>query len=1087
MKFDVGKGGFKMPTYSEYVMYFTIAFFGIIGLAALVGLARGFKKSLFNFITMALFYVVFFVTIDMVTQQLFVVESPYIGQAFGLVDPALADVTNFTDGANGAVQALLGDSVDVTAYADELAALVSGLAMFAVKLVYTLAYFTVGLIAYKILMGLIQMIFFGSKKGGNKNAGLGALVGTANGIMALFVSLIMFGGVMSISESIVNLTSDTGGTEQLDFNANRGALYEASYSVIPLSEPTLPDNAEVIASLKDIVNGYNDNIVVQILNQVTIAESATSTVQVPLNLFLFDRVLSFNYQDAPISIRKELSVFSEVVVIFLESEFGTTNNIADVTGDEIHAVFSNLSRSGLLVSVMPLAIEMAADYFDVSIGITQADLYAIDFEAELEQLGTISATLFDILNSAGVISGQGGVEDVIVDGDLVRDLFGQFADSQLLVLAAEAFVGPFLAESEGQLAMIITVPVGLDWSVEFEAIGSIVGAVLDAGVEVQDIASGEFAMLVDAINEIDLEVVLESQIVTNALINILSGDAGLPGLEMLIVPDGIDWYDTTDGLGNVLVAGELRKALRAVGILLNLGTELDIAQVFALPETDIDTLLASDILASTFGDIIYQLGTNAITIPDAATSDILVDMVSKTVVSASEIKNIILALQVLNITSFDTIDFGVGILSALEEDVVTPTQLDEAKIQTLLDSIIVHATVSKMVLDLMGGAQDVLIVPAVDIDGNPIVYTAGDTDYIAETEIIAVLQAFYALGIGDFADLDTFDVADILNNLSVLLDSSILHATISNVMLEQTGGVLIIPDADELANPIRVIRGSVEFVDKAEITAIIGLLSDLGLSGFSTLDFSPSVIFDQDTATLMSSASIRATIAHTILLVAIDETAADGELGLLVPTALRTPILVGGVSESTIETTELENLIDSLKLLGVTDFGAEFNSTSITEMPEASLTTLFESDSMRLSVDKMLKGNTNVNSLIPALATDALVHGVANVVKSSELVAFIVAIHLLGDNFTTVTINVQDVVEMTPENRLIVVESMIVRNTINDSLEIAVSAKNTLNLPFGPFFALDAEDYESNNTALFLTYLDIIEVMHFLNDEAFSD
>jgi len=46
-----------------------------------------------------------------------------------------------------------------------------------------------------------------------------------------------------------------------------------------------------------------------------------------------------------------------------------TNEITDITGDEIRDVFANLSQSNLIVSLMPVAIELAADMYETDINI----------------------------------------------------------------------------------------------------------------------------------------------------------------------------------------------------------------------------------------------------------------------------------------------------------------------------------------------------------------------------------------------------------------------------------------------------------------------------------------------------------------------------------------------------------------------------------------------------------------------------------------------------------------------------------------------------------------------------------------------
>ena len=65
-----------MPANLSMPMILNIAFFGILGLGLLGGLAKGFKKSLFTLVTMAAFYALFFLTLDTVVGFLWTYENP---------------------------------------------------------------------------------------------------------------------------------------------------------------------------------------------------------------------------------------------------------------------------------------------------------------------------------------------------------------------------------------------------------------------------------------------------------------------------------------------------------------------------------------------------------------------------------------------------------------------------------------------------------------------------------------------------------------------------------------------------------------------------------------------------------------------------------------------------------------------------------------------------------------------------------------------------------------------------------------------------------------------------------------------------
>jgi hypothetical protein len=104
----------------------------------------------------------------------------------------------------------------------------------------------------------------------------------------------------------------------------------------------------------------------------------------------------------------------------------------------------------------------------------------------------------------------------------VEELFDELADSELMTLAAYVALQPLLENMSSQIQSIITVPVDLDWADEFRAFGSVAGAILNTGVTASDIESGDPSVILSSISSLDLTVLLDSKIVTEALINVFS-------------------------------------------------------------------------------------------------------------------------------------------------------------------------------------------------------------------------------------------------------------------------------------------------------------------------------------------------------------------------------------------------------------------------------------------------------------------------------------------------------------------------------------------------------------------------------------
>jgi hypothetical protein len=1329
-----------MPTLEQWILYINAGFLAIVALAVLVGLVRGFKKSLYVFITMAGFYIVFFVTIGMIADTFYAMELSFLGSTLGQLDPAFSSVTSIQEAVVVALQTYGGDTINLSDMSPALTAMITGLGIFVIKILYTILYFTVGLILWKLVFGIIRLIFFGSKKKEGKNAVLGAVVGLAHGVMTVFVTLIVMGGLIDIAHSVVTLASPLlEGDAPADVfeQPNREEIYQASQSLFELSE--LPGDAidQSMASLQDIVEAFDQSIVVQIANGIVVPEISGADVDIPLHIYLFDEVMSFPYDETDISLRHELSIFAAVGGVLLSSDFAETQDIADITGDQIRDVFDLLSRSSIVVSAIPAAIEFAIDYFEVDYEVDTAELAAIDWSAELQTLGVSMATLFDIISQAGLLEENPDLETIDVDGDLVRDLFNSLGDSQLLVIAVEVFLVPMI-EEDPELNLLLTIPADLDWATELEAVGALVGAIVDADISIAELQEGSFPVIINALSQIDFSLLLDSRLISNMMVNVLSGQAGIEGLDILVVPDDIVWFDVLDGFGNVVTPGELRNILNAVNAILDAAGDLDLAnlglstianfsdaaidtifesrilvatisdvllsqdlggetlvipaavfdgqgyllktelsaivksikllatevvcdpldtqcdpngfdptKVLQMSGEDLDTLLDSQIIAATFGKIILDMGDSFLTIPASVVQTVALREGSADVVAKAEILKVLDALMLLGLADFENFSFGPNILSSLEliPPVGDPTELDDTKIATLLASEIVHATVSKMILDLTSGTSNFLIVPERDANDVAVLSTAGGTDYVSKAELGALLKALYALDIADFDQLSAFSVATLLDNLDALLDSAILHATFSKQILDlnafldipyhdasgvsirvttgvtvQTtfivrdelsafveaievfgitdldgfsggfdlgvltveanrnkilssailhktiskqlfdaeGSALKIPAATEdgtalkvtvgvnpnqdiyvaafeihallvaldamgfddltsfsgsinsstffsnpstilnssimqatisdqlltgtggvlqVPNAVRVTQGATTYIAKTELTHLIDALNAIGFTDFGNFDFDdPSTLFAADPNILFASETLQLTVSDTILDIASDETAAAGTMTLVVPHFFRETVNVGAGTVDQIELVELKRLFLALDQLGVTSFGSSFNATAITSMSQAELNVLLASGSMHTTVDKILRGNTNIASEIPSQA-EVGAYGIAAIVTKAEIIAFINAVKALGgSDFASFSFSLGS---LTPANQDIALDSYIVLNALSDEIVAAVTLKN---LTFEPDYVIQNSDYIDGNPTSFLSKAGALGALDFINN-----
>jgi hypothetical protein len=386
---------------------------------------------------------------------------------------------------------------------------------------------------------------------------------------------------------------------------------------------------------------------------------------------------------------------------------------------------------------------------------------------------------------------------------------------------------------------------------------------------------------------------------------------------------------------------------------------------------------------------------------------------------------------------------------------------------TLLSSAAIHATITQTMLDL---DDAVLIIPAYsqtgETGGNEIRLTVSGFEFVIKPEIKALINAFTEMG---YTDLDNFggslDSSEFFSGRATLLLSSSIQATLSDKMLNGTGGELVVPDVNiNTLAAIRLVHADVTYIEINEMNAILEGLEELGLTDFATMAFEITNIFTVDYNLLFASASMQATVSANILPNALDETAAVGSATIIIPNYFREDIAVDGTPEKHIEVVELKALLDALEVLGAGDFGGGMDAGVITGMDDAKLTTMLISGSVHTTIDNMMRGNSNINTKIPdlALANPEKLYK-ANLISKVEIKAFIKATQTITTgSFTSVSFDVAAIAALSPAEREIVADSMIVRNILTPNLQVvAINA--------APPYILSLSDYENDDPATFLT------------------
>ncbi len=1056
-----------MPQNIDFSLYLNIVFLSTLGLGLFFGFLRGMKKAMWGFVVTLIFIAAFFLTLDQVINILWTINLPFLGGVLASVSPDLSGVTSLQDALPILLNTYLGDTLNTAVTNEHLLEFLTSLSLFVLKLVYALLYFTVIQVLYRLILWIIKMIVVPSRKKTDKykskNRTFGALFGLMSGALSLYLTIILFGGFVSISESLITVLPEENPAEVNYYvELSNTSFTKPNESILPTMEAInlpVPNQSyeDAYNLINDMVTSYNDNIVIKLQNQVTMTSEYTDE-EMPLNLYLFDSVLSMEYQEEQIAIREELSIYSEVAGLVLDNPFMTSNNLSDIEGDDIREVFNTLSESNLFTSLVPLAVEVGSEMYETNIDIPVDELYEIDWKTEISELGNIAATTFDIINAAGILNDNVDLATVQLDGDEVESLFDSLGESQLVTLAAYVAIEPLTEMAGESFSGFITVPADINWEDEFSAIGDLAGAILNTDLTVGDIESNDATAILTALSEVDFTVLLNSKIITNAMINILSGETSI-NVDFLNIPADIVWLDTeVDG---VMVNGELHNILSAINALTSSLGDIDITdfenlsiqtiadldltsinsifesrilvatitdyladldfgdysviipdsvydedgyllkkelqnivtavqmvldnltcdvgdtaceevgfdfnKILTLSSDNIDILLTPDILAATVGNILIELGGDVLTIPGSSLTEISVNEVSRDVVSRSEIKNAFLAISVIGITDIENIDVDISILNNLGTE-ADPTVLDQDKADLLFASSILNATLSSYLIDYSLEDGAFITVPYMDQSGTSIRLSdpVDGTEYISETELTNILQAILVLDIQDINSFETLDISSILDNVSTLLDSAILHASVSKLLLDLTD-VITVPLNNQAGNPLKITTGPVgqktTFIDKTELEAAIDALQVLGINDIDniTIDVSilsnlgteadPTVLDTAKSDQLFSSSIINATLSSYII-----DLASGTDSFIVVPfesedgTTIRTIDSADGTEYIT--RTELTNILKAILALDLQDFDS-LESFSLDTIID-NLSVLLDSAILHASVSKQL-------------------------------------------------------------------------------------------------------------------------------------
>lgn len=866
---------------SQMAMYFNLAFIVSMALGALAGLWKGYKKGLYWFVVMAVYYLLFFVSIQMMTPLFWSMKIPFLGLFLGRIDRNLQSALSVQDVVHHYllpfIQKHMGTDEALNA---ELLQLMDTAGQLLFKIVYTILYFTIFLFLYKAFFGLVRIMFIRTHRGEPAHRFLGILFGVGQSLLGFSVAVILSSGLMSLSRQGLVLLSEI--EKQME-------------------KPFLQENTR--QRIEGAIEGYHQSLPVRFLYQWELKDHKTN-VNTPLPIQLFDAAYRIRYRGEDISLRKELSLILDMVTTYYQSDVPKTKNWADFKPSEVQTIVRHAQRSDLIPLILPLGIELFYERSETGLPVSRETLYGIDWKRELQVFGEVVLLTYELIDTSGLRGGQKPRSEITLDGDHIERIFDELADSQVINESVAIIAKPLLARNE-RLSLIITIPDDIEMDHEIRAIGLIAKEIFNTNITLGDLESRDVTRILSVLDTMDLTVFLESRIISEALINIFTNKANIEAFSRLVVPEGIVWYDTYNETGERIQDGELRRLLvafqkmvqvvdsidfstfdlRFVSRLddsaiehlfdsevlvatvsthllnLELGTTplvvaddllneqhnlhkeelkhlaratreiydqlscetcengIDLNGIFAMEDAIYETIFNSRIIADTIGQLVYDQGSEFMVIPDDVKTTVYREGNPIDVVRADELQNLLLAGKAMGFQSIDNLEIHVNFLKSLKQP--GTDLLDREKADRVFASKIVHATTSKLLFDA-SESNPALVIPRVALSGDPLIITENEAvTFIDKEELKHLLQGVLMLDIDEFEHLTDVNLQEMAEHMPILTNSAIIHASISKQILTLNPSQVYLPQTRFNGKPFSItVADGTLYVDKDEIHSL---------------------------------------------------------------------------------------------------------------------------------------------------------------------------------------------------------------------------------------------------------------------------
>ena len=974
----------------------------IIAYYTLGGAIKGFRKSLFRFVSFIIFLAVGYFSMQWVAA--FIVEGNGIATISNFVDLSgvIGSATDFTQ----AVTYLMSNSLGMTPNQDTIE-MVGALVSLIIKIVYFIVYVFVIKIVYWLIEKIVWILFFRQSRHYRKNytmkkRSLGAVVGFGKGLIIAAFFGVAINGFVSI-------------VPRFDFSAFDTSQNQEHQ---PLSQGEAVTAENILQMLDgmglrpvfEALDVYRQTRFSQVLTSVKVGEK-------PIEATVLDAIFTGTYQDFSINGLTELKNLVSIATAAADIYFAP-DGFDPMTMDigNLAPIFNAISQSDLILKLIPIGINYALNEemldslpYGVTIPATAFD--GIDWSGDFERMGELATAIgnigdgtlatFDYLDQANIEI----MINVIKNLSIIQNVTPIVVDVALQLPEVQAYVGDLTQEIAD-----------INWADELSAFADIYAAFRDLSITSFDaIASDllgkadtpELRSFFEALFASEFINTVFSYAIETAVTTFFADDPMVGPLISLIsfnditTAQWIDEFMTIISIANDVAPGaELPEMGPA--IIANISAE-KIAQsqiLIRAIKAFVATSYQEDSVASLLGIQEYLKVPSAfqdfnnVAWDADINNDGTLDKDGEVILFIRGLKGLIDAV----IPPGGDFDFSTLNPSELIEN------LTDNLIEDIAGSTLMRAFISNALLPMLEDTGDLLIVPdeikqsilvmALDGGNNPIEVAH---TILRKEEIERLLKAVKSLAgvlfdeTGEFSfDMENitalFDDPDLEEGLNYILGSAdgtvqpslILQATISKFLIDMgvdNGGMIVIPSTS-LQTTFEINPGefiplvSQPVIKGQQMRLLVDIVLDSGLdfANLDTLglDLISNLVVSVNNGKLGNSDILNATLTQFML---------DNVAGVItIPKQVITKTAPGSGLLDTVDfltKTELENLVRAIAAFGIddmADIGLDL-ITSITD--DAVWQTIFSSKILQVTVSGFIVDMAEGGSGLIVIPEDA--------------------------------------------------------------------------------------------------------------------